>query len=53
MSRETKAQLKQRLEDLKSKLGEAEERAARAEERADPRVLETATIQCDVAREAQ
>ena len=53
MSRETKAQLKQRLEDLKRKLGEAEERAARAKERADPRALETATIQRDAAREAQ
>ena len=37
------------IEDLKRKLGEAEERT---EERVDPRVLETATIQCDAAREA-
>ena len=38
---------------MKWKLGEAEECAARAEERADPRVLETATIQRDAAHEAQ
>ena len=49
MSRETKAQLKQRLEDLKRKLGERS--AARAEERADRKALETATIQRDGARE--
>ena len=51
MSRETKAQLKQWLEDLKRKLGERS--AARAEERADRKALETATIQRDAGRETE
>ena len=53
MSRETKAQLKQQLEDLKRKFGEVEERAAQVEETADLRSLKTATVQHDTARDAQ
>jgi len=51
MSRETKSQLKQRIEDLKSQLREAERRAEAVEGSVvDPEELETARRERDVAR---
>ena len=51
MARETKSQLKQRVEDLKAKLREAEQRAEAVE--IDTEELETAKRERDVARKAE
>ena len=51
MARETKSQLRQRVEDLKSKLQEAERRAEAVE--VDPEELQAAKRERDVARKAE
>ena len=51
MARETKSQLKQRVEDLKVKLREAEQRAEAVE--IDTEELETTKRERDIARKAE